>query len=195
MSPKRTHQTQLPRLVAISAPSGAGKTTLCAMLLREFPELALSISTTTRPPRPNEREGVHYFFVDDAEFQRREMAGEFVEWAFVHDRRYGTSKRTVEQFLEQGKHILFDIDVQGAMSLKKLYPERALLIFIRPPSEEALRERLLGRKSDSPEVQAKRLENAKRELEWAPKFDYAITNDHLDRAFEELRAILEKECL
>jgi guanylate kinase len=165
------------------------------MLLREFPEFALSISTTTRPPRPNEREGVHYFFVDDEEFQRREKAGEFVEWAFVHDRRYGTSKRTVEQFLAQKKHILFDIDVQGAMSLKRLYPDRALLLFICPPSEEALRERLLGRNSDPPEVQAKRLANAKRELEWAPKFDYAIVNDNLDRAFEELRGILQKECL
>lgn len=165
------------------------------MLLRQFPEIALSISTTTRLPRPNEREGVHYFFVDDDEFQRRERAGEFVEWAFVHDRRYGTSKKTVESFLAEGKHILFDIDVQGAMSLKKLYPDRALLVFICPPSEAALKERLSARNSDSPEVQARRLANAKRELEWAPKFDYAIVNDDLDRAFEELRSIVEKECL
>jgi guanylate kinase len=181
--------------VALSAPSGAGKTTLCAMLLRQFPEFALSISTTTRPPRPNEREGVHYFFVDDREFQRRVDAGEFVEWAVVHERRYGTSKRTVDGLLAEGKHILFDIDVQGAMSLRRIYPERALLIFICPPSEDALRERLSLRKSDSPEVQAVRLANAKRELEWASKFDYAIVNDDLDRAFEELRSILEKECL
>lgn len=192
---RRDAKTQFPRLVAMSAPSGAGKTTLCAMLLRAFPEFSLSISTTTRLPRPNEREGVHYFYVDDEEFQRREKAGEFVEWAFVHDRRYGTSKRTVDQFLREGKNILFDIDVQGAMSLKALYPERALLIFIQPPSVEALKARLLGRKTDSPEVQAKRLENAKRELEWAPKFDYAITNDDLDRAFAELATILKKECL
>lgn len=195
MSPKRTAQTKLPRLIVISAPSGAGKTTLCEMLLKEYPQIALSISATTRKARPFEKDGLHYFFVDEAEFQRKVERGEFAEWAEVHGRRYGTLKTTIERHLAEGKHILFDIDVQGAMSLKTLYPERALLIFIHPPSLETLKERLVQRKGDSAGSIETRLQNAYAELGWSKKFDYEITNDELQVAYSMLRTIVARECL
>ena len=110
-----------PRLIIISAPSGAGKTTLCDMLIKEFPQISLSISTTTRPKRPNEQEGTHYHFVTAEEFQKKIDHGDFAEWAEVHGNRYGTSKTTIEAALKQGKNVLFDIDVQGAMNLKKQF--------------------------------------------------------------------------
>jgi guanylate kinase len=182
------------RLVVVSAPSGAGKTTLCEMLIRDFPNIRLSISTTTRPRRPTEKDGIHYQFVSPEGFQQKIDAGEFAEWAEVHGHSYGTSKRTIENALAAGKNVLFDIDVQGAMNLQKQYGERVLLIFILPPSIAELEQRLRNRKGDSPASIEKRLKNAYNELEWGKKFDYQITNDHLDRAYQELKEILRKEC-
>jgi len=184
-----------PRLLIISAPSGAGKTTLCEMLIKEFSSIRLSISTTTRPPRPYEKEGVHYFFVPVSEFQRRIDAGDFAEWAEVHGNRYGTSKTAIDRALKDGKHLLFDIDVQGAMNLKKQFGGRAVLIFIHPPSMKVLQARLLARKGDSlPSIES-RLQNAYNELEWSKSFDYQITNDDLTTAYRELSEIIKKECV
>jgi guanylate kinase len=164
------------------------------MLLKDFKNIALSISTTTREKRPYEKEGVHYHFVTIGEFEKKAARNEFAEWANVHGNRYGTAKSTIERYFKEGKHILFDIDVQGAMSLRKQYPNQSLLIFIRPPSMEALKERLVGRRGDSEQAIETRLKNAYDELECAKSFDYQITNDDLQTAYRQLRQIVEKEC-
>lgn len=183
-----------PRLVVLAAPSGAGKTTLCEMLLKEFPKFTLSISTTTRGKRPNEEAGTHYHFVTREEFQKKIDLGDFAEWAEVHGNRYGTSKSVIDAALKQGKHLLFDIDVQGAMSLQKHYGNRVLLIFIHPPSMAILEKRLRDRKGDSPEAIEKRLQNAYNEVAWSQKFQYQLTNDDLPKTYSELKKIIEKEC-
>ena len=195
MSPKSKMMTKLqPRLIIISAPSGAGKTTLCEMLIKDFPTIGLSLSTTTRFKRSYEEEGVHYNFVSQAEFKKRVDRGDFAEWAKVHTQLYGTPKTEIEKRLNAGQNVLFDIDVQGAMSLQKIYPERVLLIFIRPPSMEVLEQRLVQRKGDSlPSIET-RLQNAYNELEWSKKFDFQIVNDELQRAYQELKEIIKREC-
>jgi guanylate kinase len=195
LSPKRTQHTPLPRLVVISAPSGAGKTTLSSMLLGEFPELKRSVSTTARAKRPNEIEGTHYHFVDEATFQKKVDHQEFAEWAIVHGKKYGTARATIESLLTQGKHPVFDIDIQGAMNLKALYGERVLLIFILPPSMDHLKDRLIQRNGDSAESIELRLNNAYSEMKWSQKYDYQVVNDNLERAFQELKQIIQKECL
>lgn len=184
----------LPKLIVLSAPSGAGKTTLCELLLKEFSTIALSISTTTRTRRDYEKEGIHYFFVSPETFQKKIDAGEFAEWAQVHSNRYGTSKAMIGGLFAQGKHVLFDIDVQGAMSLKKLYPDRCVLIFIHPPSMQILEERLRARASDSAASIEKRLQNAYNEVAWSQSFQYEIVNDDLQKAYKTLREIVKKEC-
>ena len=183
-----------PRLIIVSAPSGAGKTTLCEKLIKDFPSIRLSISTTTRERRHYETEGVHYHFVDKSIFESKIAQQEFAEWARVHGNLYGTSKKVIEGFLADGKHVLFDIDVQGAVNLKKLYPDRALMIFIHPPSLQILEERLRGRKSESGTSLETRLQNAYNELAWSQKFDYQITNDNLERAYAQLTSIIRREC-
>ncbi len=192
---KSTTKSHSARLIVLSAPSGAGKSTICQRLVAEFPQIRLSISTTTRPRRPAETDGVHYHFVSQQVFEQKITRNEFAEWAEVHGNRYGTAVATIEGFLKQGKHVLFDIDVQGAMNLRKRYGKRTLLIFILPPSMEELRSRLEGRKSDSPAVIEKRMQNAYSEVGWSKTFDHQITNDNLERAYAELVQILRKECL
>lgn len=195
LSPKRENRSLGSRLIIISAPSGAGKTTLCDMLLKDFPQIMLSISATTRPKRPYEADSVHYFFLKAEDFQRKIDNHQFAEWAKVHGHLYGTPKTAIDQWLQQGRHVLFDIDVQGAMSLLKSYGEKVLLVFIKPPSMEVLQKRLIDRKGDSAPSIEKRLENAYNEIEWSKSFDYQITNDHLDKAYQELKEIIKKECL
>ncbi|MCB0405331.1 MAG: guanylate kinase, partial [Bdellovibrionales bacterium] len=146
-----------PRLIVVSAPSGAGKTTLCKMLLKEFPAITLSISATTRPIRPNEKDGRDYLFLSTEQFERMRAAGEFAEWARVHNNLYGTPKKNIDDALSAGKHVLFDIDIQGADSLRKQYPDRVLLVFIHPPSMGELAKRLKDRSSDSSEAIETRL--------------------------------------
>lgn len=187
-------QNLQPRLIVVSAPSGAGKTTLCEKLIADFPNIVLSISSTTRAKRPQEQEGVHYHYLTPTAFQEKIDAGEFAEWAEVHGKRYGTAKSTIDQNLRQGKHTLFDIDVQGAMSLRKAYGTRVLLIFIHPPSLETLEQRLIKRQGDSSASIETRLRNAYDELRWSEKFDHQILNDDLTRAYRELRGIIEREC-
>ena len=179
----------------ISAPSGAGKSTLCKGLMGANPNIRFSVSFTTRQPRPGEVNGVHYNFVAEPEFQKMADAGEFVEWARVHNNYYGTSGKAIEQMLSSGADCLLDIDTQGAAQIRQKFSD-AVLVFILPPSMEALRERLEGRKSDPPEVIKTRLENARGEIKRYKDFDYAIINDSLEEALERLKAVvLARKCL
>jgi len=178
----------MKKLIVLSAPSGAGKTTLCSKLLKDFPELELSISTTTRQPRGQEQNGKEYFFTNKEEFETDIAADRFAEWAVVHENYYGTSKRFIEEVFSRNKNVLLDIDVQGAESLRKTYPNECYSFFIAPPSMKVLEKRLRDRKTDSEPVILKRLENAKLEMQEADKFHKIIVNDDLNRAYAELKA-------
>jgi guanylate kinase len=173
----------------VSAPSGAGKTTLCKRLLQELQGIDFSVSFTTRPPRTGERPDVDYHFVESAEFERRRRAGEFVEWAVVDGQSYGTSAVTVREATEAGRDILLDIDTQGAENIRRLMPD-AVLIFILPPGLEALKERLMRRGTEGPEALERRLGLARGEIEKAPLYDYVIINEDLESAFDQLRSIV-----
>jgi len=174
--------------LVLSAPSGAGKSTLVSRLRAEFPGFAYSISCTTRAPRGAEEDGVHYHFLTRADFIAKRDAGYFAEWAEVHGNFYGTPKGPVEDKLSRGQDMLFDIDVQGALQLKTVFPQ-ALYVFILPPSKEVLERRLRGRGTDSEEAIAKRMKNALGELKQAAHFDYHIVNDDIEEAADELRAV------
>ncbi|MHC1751351.1 guanylate kinase [Humidesulfovibrio sp.] len=182
------HGGRKGQCLVLSAPSGAGKSTLVARLRAEFPGFAYSISCTTRAPRQGEEDGVHYHFLTRETFISRRDAGYFAEWAEVHGNFYGTPKGPVEEMLGKGQDILFDIDVQGAMQLKRVFPQ-ALYVFILPPTREVLEKRLRGRGTDAEDVIAKRLKNALGELKEAANFDYLIINDDLEEAADELRAV------
>lgn len=173
------------KLLIFSAPSGSGKSTIINWLMAEHPELRMhfSISCTSRPPRGVERDGVEYFFLTPDEFRRRIDAGEFVEYEEVYaDRYYGTLKSQVQKQLEAGENVVFDVDVHGAMNIKKAYGDDALSIFIMPPSIEELRSRLLHRATDAIEVIEQRIARAQYELSFADKFDTVVVNDNLDSA-------------
>ena len=177
----------------MSAASGAGKTTLKDKVIGEFPDIVYSISATTRKPREGEVDGVHYFFKTKEEFEKLIKEDGLIEWNEVHGNYYGTPKFFVEDMLRQGKRVLFDLDVFGKVNFDKVYPD-ATGILILPPSEEELERRLRGRGTDSEEVIRLRLENAKKEMEFAKtkgKYEYTIINDDLERAADELRAILK----
>ncbi|MEK6578446.1 MAG: guanylate kinase [Bdellovibrionota bacterium] len=180
----------MPKLIVISAPSGAGKTTLCNKLLEDFDELVLSISSTTRPPRSNEKHGQHYFFVPKADFEKLISSNGFAEWAQVHDNYYGTSKQTIDQAFAKGKSVLLDIDVQGAASLRKSYPRECVSIFISPPSAAELEKRLRARGTDDEKTIQKRLVNAKKEMDQAHLFNYVLINDALERSYQELATFI-----
>ena len=181
-------------LFVVSAPSGAGKSTLCSRLIQELtPALRLSISSTSRAPRGNEQHGTHYFFLSPEEFKLKISQNLFAEWALVHGNYYGTSIETIRQFWAEKSNVLLDIDVQGAESLKKLFPRQCYTIFILPPSLEILEHRLRGRGTDREEVIQKRLENAKFEMAQKEKFDLQIMNDDFELAYAELkRSVLEQ---
>lgn len=176
------------RLIVISAPSGAGKTTLCQRLLRDFPELELSISSTTRAPRGQESHGKDYYFVSRDEFEHGIREGRFAEWARVHDHFYGTPRETVDRAFARGKSVLLDIDVQGAESLRKAYTKESFTVFIAPPDMNTLEQRLRARGTESEEALSKRIRNARTEMEQADRFDLRIVNDELERAYRELKA-------
>ncbi len=183
---------QAPLLIVVAAPSGAGKTTLCEKLLRDFGDkLTLSISATTRAPRGQEKHGVDYFFLTPEEFQAKIQAREFAEHALVHGKYYGTLKSTVESAFARGKSVLLDIDVQGAESFRREFPDKTLSFFIAPPDLTALEKRLRARGTDSEESIQKRLANARREMEQSNRFDHVIVNDELARAYGELRRHVE----
>jgi len=181
----------MSKLIVVSAPSGAGKTTLCQRLLQDFPELNLSVSSTTRKPRGDEKNGREYFFYSVEEFKNKIEKNEFAEWAEVHGNYYGTSKNLIERTFMSGKSALLDIDVQGAESLTRAYPGICHSFFIEPPSLQILEERLRARKTDSEETIQKRIINARRELDQASRFDHVIKNDDLDRAFNELKKLVK----
>lgn len=179
-------------LFIVSAPSGAGKTSLIAELLQNDPDLHLSISHTTRPRRPKETAGVNYHFVDKAVFEEMIDAGAFLEYASVFGNYYGTSKNAVAQTLAAGQDVLLEIDWQGAALVRQVHPD-AVSIFIVPPSQQALRERLQGRAQDDPDVIESRLAEAKTEMRHYDEFDYLVVNDVFSTALEELRAIVMAE--
>ncbi len=173
----------------ISAPSGAGKTTLCRMILEQLDDIEFSISYTTRPPRPGEVDGRDYYFVSKDEFMQMVQEGEFIEWAEVHGNLYGTSKKRLLERVSKGIDVLLDIDTQGAAQIKEKGLE-AVYIFILPPSLKALRERLVGRASDPEDVINRRLKKAVEEIAAYKMYNYVIINDKLDEAFEQLKAVV-----
>ncbi|MDH7516175.1 MAG: guanylate kinase [Bacteroidota bacterium] len=177
-------------LFVISAPSGAGKTTIAREILRRFPEFSFSVSATTRPRRPGERDGVDYVFLSPEEFRRRIRENRFVEWEEIFGNFYGTPVEEITRSVREGKHLLFDVDVNGALSIKRAYPERAVLIFIRPPDIATLGERLRGRGAESEETIARRIERAEWELTRAAEFDHVVVNDELDRAVAEVESLI-----
>ncbi|MBQ5818592.1 MAG: guanylate kinase [Bacteroides sp.] len=183
----------MAKLIIFSAPSGSGKSTIINYLLKQNLNLAFSISATSRPPRGTEQHGVEYFFLSPEEFRQRIANDEFLEYEEVYeDRFYGTLKAQVERQLEAGQNVVFDVDVVGGCNIKQFYGERALSIFIQPPSIEALRQRLEGRGTDTPEVIEDRLAKASYELTFAPKFDKVIVNDDLEKAQAETLEVLKE---
>ena len=178
--------------IVVTGPSGVGKTTIARRVLEEDPGTTYSVSVTTRPPRHNEQNRAHYEFVSDELFDELIETGELAEWAVVHDFRYGTRKCVIEEVTAAGKNVLMDVDVQGGMSIKKLYPE-SVLIFVLPPSREVLETRLRGRGTDDADVIETRLRNAIGELDWADRYDYRVVNDGLDAAVRETLEIIAKE--
>jgi guanylate kinase len=179
-------------LVVISAPSGAGKSTLCRRLLRRRKNLVFSVSATTRHPRPGERDGKDYFFVSEAAFRAMRKRGDLVEWARVNDQYYGTTKGFLEQMRARGKDVLLDVDVQGALAVKKRFPD-ALLIFISAPRFSDLERRLRHRSSENEREIRVRLATARKELRLAHRYDYQVINARIPKALKRLEEILDTE--
>jgi guanylate kinase len=188
-----------PLMIVVSAPSGAGKSTLCNRLVEEFPKIDYSVSCTTRDPRDGENDGEHYYFLSRKEFRERVKNGEFLEHAKVHGNYYGTLEDTVLFAMEEGRHALLDIDVQGAQQIRnalaRLDPRHPLCrgfmdIFISPPSVEELERRLRGRGTDNERVIRKRLDNAASEMEHADEYAFRVVNDDLEQAYSDLKTII-----
>jgi guanylate kinase len=178
------------KLVVISAPSGAGKTTIARAMLAAHPSLEFSVSATTRPMRQNEQNGRDYFFLSKEEFKARVGAGDFVEWEEIYGNYYGTLKAEIDRAMRAGRHILFDVDVKGGLSIRGCYAH-ALLIFVRPPSPEILRERLSNRKTEDPATIARRMERVAMEMEKGKEFQHQILNDDLPRVIAEANVLVE----
>lgn len=171
------------KLIIFSAPSGSGKSTIINYLLKQNLNLHFSISATSRAPRGEEKNGVEYYFLSPEEFRQRIAAGDFLEYEEVYtDKFYGTLKSEVERLLGEGKNVVFDVDVVGGCNIKKYYGQKALSVFIQPPSVEELRNRLIGRATDAPEVIESRIAKAEYELGFASKFDVIVVNDDLIQA-------------
>jgi guanylate kinase len=187
-----TERKKKPQLVVLSSPSGGGKTTICRALVAQNDKFRISLSATTREPRPDEKEGIHYYFISEDEFKNRIQQQDFLEYQVVHGNYYGTLKKQVETLLQAGYSVIFDIDVYGAIKIKEQYPE-AILIFIRPPSLEELKHRLKMRKSDSEDEIRKRLQRLPEEYAKAAYFDYDITNDDLNKTLNEIVKIIHEK--
>lgn len=188
MSAEAGHAPQhdRPRLTVLAGPTAVGKTAVSAMIRKKYPEVWLSVSATTRSPRPGEAEGVHYFFIDRAEFDRMREDGEFLEWAVVHGRNcYGTPRPAVETALAEGKPTLLEIDLQGARQVRAAMPD-ARFVFLAPPSWDELVRRLIGRGTESDEEQQRRLATAREELAAESEFDHTVINRDVEQAADEL---------
>ena len=188
----------MSKLIIFSAPSGAGKSTIVRYMLAQDLNLQFSISATSRLPRGEEKNGVEYFFLTPQEFKNKIAEGDFLEYEEVYpDKFYGTLKSEVDRILAEGKNVVFDIDCIGGLNVKKIYGDRALSIFVMPPSVQALRERLEKRGTDSPEIIEGRLAKAEFEMSYASRFDLIVLNDDFDRAKEEaykaIKAFIEKD--
>jgi guanylate kinase len=183
-----------PRVVILSSPSGGGKTTITRALLERRDDVGYSVSATTRPPRAGEIDGVAYHFVTPAEFNRMALAGEFLEWATYTGNRYGTLRREVEQVLDSGRHVVLDIEIQGARQVwEQCPPPRAMRIFILPPSGAGWVERLVGRETETPDSLARRAERAILEIRQAQAWEHIVINDHLERAVGEVSQIIDED--
>ncbi len=192
------HSVHLNRrgvLFVLSSPSGAGKTTISKMMLQQDPDIALSISATTRPPRPGEKDGIDYHFVDVDTFKQMAADGEFLEWAHVFGHRYGTPRARVEELLDAGKDVLFDIDWQGAQQLYQEAGPDVVRVFVLPPTMDELERRLRARNTDSDEVIASRMARAANEISHWDGYDYVLINDNVDDCYGEVKAILRAERL
>ena len=181
-------------LFVVAAPSGAGKSSLVKALLELDGQVQPSVSHTTRPPRGQEKHGREYFFVSGQEFDSMVLADAFVEWAFVHGQRYGTSKKAIEERVARGADVILEIDFQGALQIKRIFTN-AVLIFILPPSWEELRSRLERRGEDTPDIIDLRLQNAAEEMAQAKEFDFVIINELFERALFDLKAIVHAQRL
>ncbi len=180
------------KLIIITAPSGAGKTTIVRHLLQKYEDLAFSVSATNRKARAHEKEGEDYYFLSTKEFRDKIKEEEFLEWEEVYDEQYyGTLKSEVERLLEQGKHIVFDIEVKGATNIKNHYKEEALAIFVSPPSIQILLDRLQKRKTEDAKSLRKRIRRAKMEMQYENSFDQVLVNDLLEVALEEAEQMIE----
>ena len=177
------------RFIVLSSPSGGGKTTIAKMLIKRYDEMSISISATTREKRPQEKEGKDYFFLSKDQFNENVQNDNFLEYEEVHGDFYGTLKNRVEELVDRGKTVIFDIDVKGAISIKKKYPE-AILLFIKPPSLEELKVRLNKRKSENEEAINKRLGRIEFEYEQAEYFDHIIINDNLHQTIEQIEKLI-----
>jgi guanylate kinase len=181
------------KLIIFSAPSGAGKTSIVRELIKQIPDLAFSVTATTRQKRNYEEEGKDYYFITAEEFREKIKNDEFVEWEEVYDNQfYGTLKTEVERLLNEGKHVIFDVDVKGGMNIKKQYGDRALSIFVKPPSIKTLRTRLINRQTEDEASLAKRLNKAESEMKYARYFDVVVLNDKLEEAIKNARKYIEK---
>ncbi|QQS36828.1 MAG: guanylate kinase [Ignavibacteriales bacterium] len=178
-------------IIAVSAPSGTGKTTIVKHILETFPEIVFSVSATTRKKRSNETKGVEYFFLSEEEFKQKIENNEFIEWERFYDYYYGTFKNYIDENINTGKTVLLELDVKGALSLKSIYPD-AELIYILPPSFDELVKRLKNRNTEKEEDFQKRIERAKMELSLKDKFDHFIYNEDLEKAFEETKSLIKK---
>lgn len=181
----------MSKLIILTAPSGAGKTTIARYLLATFDNLAFSVSATTRAQRPHEEDGKDYYFITPAQFRELVAQNAFAEWEEVYENQfYGTLKSEIERLWAAGKYIIFDIDVKGAMNLKSQYAANTLAIFIKPPSTEILLERLLLRRTESEESLKKRIAKAAEEIKYENNFDFILVNDNLETALQQAKAII-----
>ncbi len=187
--PEREPRGARSRLLVLAGPTAVGKGTVAAHIKEHHPEILLSVSATTRPPRPGEVDGEHYFFVDDAEFDRMIDQGELLEWATVHNRfRYGTPRRPIDAALAEGRTVLLEIDLQGARQVREAEPS-ATLVFLLPPSWDELVDRLVGRGTEGPEERTRRLKTAKVELASQNEFDYRVVNEDVAKAAADVAAL------
>ncbi|KNF08734.1 guanylate kinase Gmk [Gottschalkia purinilytica] len=179
-------------LLVVSGPSGAGKGTICKRLLSENKNIKLSISATTRSPRAGEVDGVNYFFLDKKDFEEKIKKNEFLEYAEVYGNYYGTPKQYVLEQLNSGKDVLLEIDIQGALNIKEIYPD-GVFVFILPPSMEELKSRIVKRGTETKESLTRRFESAYEEIKFAFKYDYAVVNDEVDLAVNKIQSIISAE--